>query len=136
MMTIREFATEFSIEIKQVQNKVAYIRRKNKQFGTLDNKRIRVFDDAEIKYLKEVLNAAEKPAKLSTEFSNEFDFLKTQLEEKDKQISMLQQALDQQQILTNQVQNNAQTLLLENTEIKKELVEEQSKSWWQKLRGK
>ena len=88
-MTIREFATEFSIDIKQVQNKVAYIRRKNKQFGTLDDKGVRVFDATEIKYLKEVLNVTEKSTELSTEFSNEFNFLKIQLEEKDKQISML-----------------------------------------------
>lgn len=128
-MTIREFATEFSIEIKQVQNKVAYIRRKNKQFGTLDNKGVRVFNDTEIKYLKEVLNVAEKPTELSTEFSREVDFLKTQLDVKDEQILKLQQALDQQQQLTLMAQKSQEELRLE-------LSEEKKKNWWQKLRGK
>lgn len=125
MMTIREFATEFSIEIKQVQNKVAYIRRKNKQFGMLDNKGVRVFDAVEIKYLKEVLNVAEKP----TDFSREVDFLKIQLDVKDKQILKLQQALDQQQQLTLMAQKSQEDLRLE-------LSEEKKKNWWQKLRGK
>lgn len=126
MMTIREFATEFSIEIKQVQNKVAYIRRKNKQFGTLDNKGVRVFDDTEIKYLKEVLNVAGKPTELSTEFSREVDFLKTQLDVKDEQILKLQQALDQQQQLTLMAQKSQEELRLE-------LAEEKNKGFWAKL---
>ena len=125
-MTIREFATEFSIDIKQVQNKVAYIRRKNKQFGTLNDKGVRVFDATEIKYLKEVLNVTEKSTELSTEFSDEFNFLKIQLEEKDKQISMLQQALDQQQKLTAGI-------LSEKNQLQLELTEEKNKSFWSKL---
>lgn len=125
-MTIREFATEFSIDIKQVQNKVAYIRRKNKQFGTLDNNGVRVFNATEINHLKEVFNVAKKPTELSTEFSNEFDFLKIQLEEKDKQISMLQQALDQQQKLTAGV-------LTEKKQLQLELTEEKNKSFWSKI---
>lgn len=129
MMTIREFATEFSIEIKQVQNKVAYIRRKNKQFGKLDNKGVRVFDDGEIKYLKEVLNVAENPTELSAELSRERDFLKTQLDVKDEQILKLHQALDQQQQLTLMAQKSQEDLRLELAEAKK-------KTWWQKLRGK
>lgn len=125
-MTIREFATEFSIDIKQVQNKVAYIRRKNKQFGTLNDKGVRVFDATEIKYLKEVLNVTEKSTELSAEFSNEFNFLKIQLEEKDKQISMLQQALDQQQKLTAGI-------LSEKNQLQLELIEEKNKSFWSKF---
>lgn len=125
-MTIREFATEFSVDIKQVQNKVAYIRRKNKQFGTLDDKGVRVFGATEIKYLKEVLNVTEKSTELSTEFSNEFSFLKIQLEEKDKQISMLQQALDQQQKLTAGI-------LSEKNQLQLELTEEKNKSFWSKF---
>jgi hypothetical protein len=129
MMTIREFATEFSIEIKQVQNKVAYIRRKNKEFGTLDNKGVRVFNDTEIKYLKEVLNVAEKPTELSTEFSGEVDFLKTQLDVKDEQILKLQQALNQQQQLTLMAQKSQEDLRLE-------LAEEKNKSFWARLFNK
>ncbi|MDT2877073.1 hypothetical protein ACQUD3_12675 [Lactococcus lactis] len=131
--TIREFATEFSTDIKQVQNKVTYIRRNNKQFGKLNKSGVREFSPTEIQYLKEVLNLAEKPTELSAEFSNEFYFIKVQLEEKDKQISKLQQALDQQQILTKQAQDQSQNLLLENNEIKEKLAEENSTNWFQKL---
>lgn len=126
MMNIREFATEFSIEIKQVQNKVAYIRRKNKQFGTIDKKGFRVFSDTEIKYLKEVLNVAEKPAELSAEFSRGLDFLKTQLDMKDEQILKLQKSLDQQQQLTLMAQKTQEDLRLE-------LSEEKNKGFWSKL---
>lgn len=126
MMTIRDFATEFSIEIKQVQNKVAYIRRKNKQFGTIDDKGVRVFNDAEIKHLKEALNIAGKPTELSTEFSSEIDFLKTQLDVKDEQILKLQQALVQQQQLTLMAQKTQEDLRLE-------LSKEKNKGFWSKL---
>lgn len=125
-MTIREFAAEFSIEIKQVQNKVAYIRRKNKHFGELNDKGVRVFGDAEIKYLKEVLNVVGNPARLSTELSSEIDFLKTQLDVKDEQILKLQQALDQQQQLTLMAQKSQEDLRIE-------LTEEKNKSFWSKL---
>ena len=63
--TIREFATEFSTDIKQVQNTVDYIRRKNKQFGKLNKLGAREFSPAEIQYLKEVLNLTEKPKEIS-----------------------------------------------------------------------
>lgn len=63
------------------------------------------------------------------DFNNEFDFLKSQLEEKDKQISMLQQALDQQQILTKQA-------LDDNKELQIELVENQNKIFWHRFFGK
>ncbi|MDN6345519.1 MAG: DUF536 domain-containing protein [Tetragenococcus koreensis] len=53
-------------------------------------------------------------------------FFKTQLEEKDKQISMLLQALDQQQILTKQA-------LDDKKELQIELSENQNKSFWQRL---
>ena len=131
--TIREFATEFSTDIKQVQNKVTYIRRHNKQFGKLNKSGVREFSSAEIQYLKEVLNLAEKPAELSTEFSRGLGFFKIQIEEKDKQISKLQQALDQQQILTKQAQDQSQNLLLENTEMKEKLAEAETKSFWSKI---
>jgi len=128
-MTIREFATEFSIEIKQVQNKVTYIRRGNKQFGKLNDGGNLVFDDAEIKYLKKVLNIAEKPTELSTEFSREVVFLKMQLDVKDEQILKLQQALDQQQKLTAGI-------LSEKNQLQLELSEEKNKGFWSKLFNK
>ncbi|MDO4643987.1 MAG: hypothetical protein Q4A74_09120 [Cardiobacteriaceae bacterium] len=127
--TIREFATEFSIEIKQVQNKVAYIRRKKKKFGELNKSGIYEFSFDEIQYLKEAFNITEK----TTEVSIDFIYLKNQIKEKDKQISLLQQALNQQQILTKQVQDQNNNLLLENQGAKKELFEERNKNFFQRL---
>ena len=105
-----------------MQNKVTYIRRNNKQFGKLNKSGVREFSSTKIQYLKKVLNIAEKPTELSTEFSSGVDFIKVQLEEKDKQISKLQQALDQQQILTKQAQDQSQNLHLENTQIKESSI--------------
>lgn len=120
-----------------MQNKVTYIRRNNKQFGKLNKSGVREFSSTKIQYLKKVLNIAEKPTELSTELSTEFssgvDFIKVQLEEKDKQISKLQQALDQQQILTKQAQDQSQNLLLENTQIKEKLAEVETESFWSRL---
>lgn len=124
--TIREFATEFSIDIKQVQNKVTYIRRKNREFGRINKYGVREFSPTEIQHLKEALNVASKTTELSTESSNGFDFLKAQLEEKDKQISMLQQALDQQQILTKQV-------IDDNKYLQSKLGGEVKKGFWKNL---
>lgn len=67
-----------------MQNKVTYIRRNNKQFGKLNKSGVREFSSTKIQYLKKVLNIAEKPTELSTEFSSGVDFIKVQLEEKDK----------------------------------------------------
>jgi hypothetical protein len=116
-----------------VQNKVTYIRRNNKQFGKLNKSGVREFSSTKIQYLKKVLNIAEKPTELSTELSSGVDFIKVQLEEKDKQISKLQQALDQQQILTKQAQDQSQNLLLENTQIKEKLAEVETESFWSRL---
>ena len=129
MMTIREFATEFSTDIKQVQNKVAYIRRKNKQFGKLNKSGVREFSIAEIKYLKEVLNLTGKPTELSSEQNKYFE----QIAEYKEQIKILNRLLENQQILTKQAQDQNQNLLLENVEIKKELSEEKNKGFWQKI---
>lgn len=116
-----------------MQNKVTYIRRNNKQFCKLNKSGVREFSSTKIQYLKKVLNIAEKPTELSTEFSSGVDFIKVQLEEKDKQISKLQQALDQQQILTEQAQDQSQNLLLENTQIKEKLAEVETESFWSRL---
>lgn len=131
--TIREFATEFSTDIKQVQNKVAYIRRKNKQFGKLNKSGVREFSITEIQYLKEVLNLTEKPTELSTELSSEQNRYLEQIDEYKEQIKTLNRLLENQQILTKQAQDQNQNLLLENVEIKKELSEEKNKGFWQKI---
>lgn len=131
--TIREFATEFSTDIKQVQNKVAYIRRKNKQFGKLNKSGVREFSPTEIQYLKEVLNLTEKPTELSTKLSSEQNRYLEQIAEYKEQIKTLNRLLENQQILTKQAQDQNQNLLLENIEIKKELNEEKNKSFWSKI---
>ena len=127
--TIREFATEFSTDIKQVQNKVAYIRRKNKQFGKLNKSGVREFSPAEIQYLKEVLNLTEKPTELSSEQNRYLE----QIVEYKEQIKTLNRLLENQQILTKQAQDQNQNLLLENIKIKKELTKEKNKSWFKRL---
>lgn len=127
--TIREFATEFSTDIKRVQNKVAYIRRENKQFGKLNKSGVRELSVTEIQYLKEVLNLAEKPTELSSEQNRYLE----QIAEYKEQIKTLNRLLENQQILTKQAQDQNQNLLLENTEIKKELTNEKSKSWFKRL---
>lgn len=76
----------------------------------------------DVKTIKRLFDVVENPV----EFNNEFGFFKTQLEEKDKQISMLHQALDQQQILTKQA-------LDDKKELQIELAENQNKSFWQRL---
>jgi hypothetical protein len=131
--TIREFATEFSADIKQVQNKVAYIRRKNKQFGKLNKSGAREFSSAEIQYLKEVLNLTGKPIELSTELSSEQTRYLEQITEYKEQIKTLNRLLENQQVLTKQAQDQNQNLLSENVEIKKELADEKSKSWFKRL---
>lgn len=131
--TIREFATEFSTDIKQVQNKVAYIRRKNKQFGKLNKSGVRELSATEIQYLKEVLNLTEKPTELSTQLSGEQNRYLEQIDEYKEQIKTLNRLLENQQILTKQAQDQNQNLLSENVEIKKELSEEKNKNFFRRL---
>lgn len=112
-----------------MQNKVAYIRRKNKQFGKLNKTGVREFSITEIQYLKEVLNLAENPAELSRKQNRYLE----QIDEYKEQIKTLNRLLENQQILTKQAQDQNQNLLLENTEIKEKLAEEKSKSWFKRL---
>lgn len=130
--TLVEIAVEFNIEINKLRNKINYEKRKGNIIG-LKRDGVLYLNDIDIKYIKELFNVVEKPVELNIESNNELDFFKIQLEEKDKQISKLQQALDQQQILTKQAQDQSQTLLLENTEIKEKLSEEKNKGFWEKI---
>lgn len=130
--TLVEIAVEFNIEINKLRNKINYEKRKGNVIG-LKRDGVLYLNDIDIKYIKELFNVVEKPVELNIESNNELDFFKIQLEEKDKQISKLQQALDQQQILTKQAQDQSQTLLLENTEIKEKLSEEKNKGFWEKI---
>lgn len=126
--TLVEIAVEFNIEINKLRNKINYEKRKGNSLG-LKKYGALYFSESDIEQLKEMFNIVEKPV----EFNNGVTFFKTQLEEKDRQISKLQQALNQQQIWTKKAQDQSQNLLLENTEMKEKLAEENSKSWFQKL---
>lgn len=126
--TLVEIAVEFNIEINKLRNKINYEKRKGNLIG-FKKDGVLYLNDEDVEQIKSLLNLIEKPVELNVEFNNEFDFLKNQLEEKDKQISMLQQALDQQQILTKQA-------LDEKKELQIELTENQNKTFWQRFFGK
>lgn len=126
--TLVEIAVEFNIEINRLRNKINYEKRKGNNIG-LKKDGVLYLSDNDVNQIKKLFNIVEKPIELN----NEFDFLKIQIEEKDKQISKLQQALDQQQILTKQAQDQSQNLLLENTEIKEKLAEATTKSFWSRI---
>lgn len=126
--TLVEIAVEFNIEINKLRNKINYEKRKGNNIG-LKNDGVLYLSDNDVNQIKKLFNIVEKPIELN----NEFDFFKIQIEEKDKQISKLQQALDQQQILTKQAQDQSQNLLLENTEIKEKLAEATTKSFWSRI---
>lgn len=130
--TLVEIAVELNIEINKLRNKINYEKRKGNFIGS-KKKGVLYLNADDVEQIKKLFGFVEKPVGLNIEFNNEFDFLKKQLEEKDKQIFKLQQALDQQQILNKQSQDQNKNLLLENSEIKKKLEEEKKKSFWRKI---
>ncbi len=130
--TLVEIAVEFNIEINKLRNKINYEKRKGNLIG-FKKDGVLYFNDEDVEQIKSLFNVIENPVELNIEFNNEFSFLKTQLEEKDKQISMLQQAVDQQQILTKQAQDQSHNLLLENIQIKEKLAEENTQSFWSRI---
>lgn len=130
--TLVEIAVEFNIEINKLRNKINYEKRKGNVIG-FKKDGVLYLNSNDIEQIKKYFEVIEKPVELNIELNNEFAFFKKQIEEKDKQIFKLQQALDQQQILTKQAQDQNQNLLLENTEIKKELSEEKNKNFFQRL---
>lgn len=123
--TLIEIAVEFNIEINKLRNKINYEKRKGNVIGFKKDGALYLTEN-DVEQIKILFNVVEKPIELNVELNKKLDFLKTQIEEKDKQIFMLQQALDQQQILTKQV-------LDDKKELQIELAENQSKSFWQRL---
>ncbi|MGO3037576.1 MAG: DUF536 domain-containing protein [Lactococcus lactis] len=110
--TLVEIAVELNIELNRLRNKINYEKRKGNVIGIKRDGVLYLTDD-DVGLIRELFNLVEEPVELNIEFNNEFCFLKSQLEEKDKQISMLQKALDQQQILTKQAINDNKYLQLE-----------------------
>jgi hypothetical protein len=123
--TLVEIAVELNIEINRLRNKINYEKRKGNVIGR-KREGILYLNNDDIEQLKVLFDIVEKPVDLNIEFNDEFVFLKAQLEEKDKQISMLQQALDQQQILTKQI-------IDDNKYLQLELDENVKKGFWKNL---
>lgn len=110
--TLVEIAVELNIEINRLRNKINYEKRKGNVIGRKKNGVLYLTDD-DVELIRELFNLVKEPVELNVGFNNEFSFFKAQLEEKDKQISMLQKALDQQQILTKQAIDDKKYLQLE-----------------------
>lgn len=123
--TLVEIAVELNIEINRLRNKINYEKRKGNVIGSKKDGVLYLTDD-DVGLIRELFNLVEEPVELNIEFNNEFYFLKSQLEEKDKQISMLQKALDQQQILTKQA-------IDDNKYLQLELDENVKKGFWKNL---
>lgn len=119
--TLVEIAVELNIEINKLRNKINYEKRKGNVIGQKKDGVLYLTND-DIELIKNLFNVVKEPV----EFNNDFDFLKAQLEEKDKQISMLQKALDQQQILTKQA-------IDDNKYLQLELDENVKKGFWKNL---
>lgn len=107
--TLVEIAVEFNIEINRLRNKINYEKRKGNMIG-FKRDGVLFLNNDDVKTIKRLFDVVENPV----EFNNEFDFFKTQLEEKDKQI-LTKQALD------------------DKKELQIELAENQNKSFWQRL---
>lgn len=123
--TLVEIAVELNIEINRLRNKINYEKRKGNAIGR-KREGVLYLNNDDIEQLKVLFDIVEKPVDLNIKFNEEFVFLKAQIEEKDKQISMLQQALDQQQILTKQI-------IDDNKYLQLELAENVKKGFWENL---
>lgn len=118
LKTIAELSTEFSIEIKQLQNKINYERKKGNLLSVKKNGK-NYFEDSDVKKII-------KPTEIISEFSTEFMLLKKQHEDDLKQIEKLTKLLDQQQQLTAGI-------LSEKNKLQIELNEEKTKSWFKRI---
>lgn len=137
--TILEFAEDIGVTKKQVENKLAKLKKEGTYLGTLKGgKRYLLASDQEV--LKILLLKAKgvpkKEASKGTYKASknenfqipylEYEFLKEQHENDLKQIENLTNLLDQQQKLTAGI-------LSERNQLELELSEEKSKSWWTKI---
>lgn len=145
--TILEFAEEIGVSKKQVENKLAKLKKQGTYLGTLEGGK-RYLNLEEQNELKALFEVGCEPTKtkvpkstlkspkggiLGSGLGAENKYYIEQLEGYKEQVKVLTRLLENQQILTKQAQDQNQNLLLENTEIKKELAEEKSKSWFKRL---
>lgn len=133
--TTTEFASELSLNIKTLQNKISYESKKGNELGTLRNRK-RYLSDSEQDYLKELFfgteNKSESKTESKTEFSSEIQTYKEQLKEKDTQINALNERLAHEQELNLIAAQNLKIALDDKNQLKLEL-EKKSLSWWKKI---
>lgn len=137
--TILEFAEDIGVTKKQVENKLAKLKKEGTCLGTLKGgKRYLLGSEQEVlkafilkgKELPE--NKAPKGTYKAPKNENfqipylEYEFLKEQHENDLKHIENLTNLLDQQQKLTAGI-------LSEKNQLQLELSEEKNKSWWSKI---
>lgn len=137
--TILEFAEDIGVTKKQVENKLAKLKKEGTYLGTLKGgKRYLLASDQEVLKIL-LLKAKGVPKKEASKGTYkapknenfqmpylEYEFLKEQHENDLKQIENLTNLLDQQQKLTAGI-------LSERNQLELELSEEKSKSWWAKI---
>ena len=119
--TVVELSVELNIDLQKLKNKINYAVRT----GKLEVVKKSGKNYYEKKAVETLLNKVEN----ADEFNNDIQLLRKQHDEDKRQIENLTKLLDQQQQLTLMAQQNQENLKIE-------LAEERSKTWWQKLRGK
>ena len=129
--TTTEFASELSLNIKTLQNKISYESKKGNELGTLRNRK-RYLSDSEQDYLKELFFGTESKTESKTEFSSEIQTYKEQLKEKDTQINALNERLAHEQELNLIAAQNLKIALDDKNQLKLEL-EKKSLSWLKKI---
>lgn len=137
--TILEFAEDIGVTKKQVENKLAKLKKEGTYLGTLKGgKRYLLGRDQEVlealllkgekapeKEVPKGTYKAPKNGKVQISYA-EYEFLKEQHENDLKQIENLTNLLDQQQKLTAGI-------LSEKNQLQLELIEEKNKSFWSKF---
>ena len=129
--TTTEFASELSLNIKTLQNKISYESKKGNEIGTVRNRK-RYLSDSEQDYLKGLLFGTENKSESKTEFSSEIQTYKEQLKEKDTQINALNERLAHEQELNLIAAQNLKIALDDKNQLKLEL-EKKSLPWWKKI---
>lgn len=145
--TILEFAQEIGVSKKKVENKLAKLKKQGTYLGILDGGK-RYLNSEDQKTLKSLFEKdfktpenevpkstfeVPKDGDLGSGLGAEDKYYIEQIEDYKEQVKVLTRLLENQQILTKQAQDQSQTLLLENTEIKEKLSEEKNKGFWEKI---
>lgn len=145
--TILEFAGEIGVSKKQVENKLAKLKKQGTYLGTLEGGK-RYLNLEEQNELKASFNATyqlpknkapksafkvPKEEKSDSGLGIENKYYIEQIEGYKEQVKVLTRLLENQQILTKQAQDQSQNLFLENTEIKEKLEKVNNQSFWSRI---